>query len=96
MAIVHHPAVVTDIAKAVRWYRDIDPALALAFKQELNSALARIESAPTRFHFDVCGWRRLNLKRFPYHILFVEEQDLVRVLVVRHHHQNSRFGTSRS
>ncbi len=96
MAIIHHPDVAKDIAAAVRWYRGIDPALASAFKQEVDTALVRIERAPTRFHFDACGWRRLNLKRFPYHILFVDEQDLVRVLAVRHHHQNPLFGTSRS
>jgi toxin ParE1/3/4 len=96
MAIVHHPAVATDIAKAVRWYRDIDPALGSAFKLELTFALERIEKDPTRFHFDRSGWRRLNLKRFPYHILFTEEQHVIRVMAVRHHQQNPSFGVSRT
>ena len=96
MAIIHHPAVAVDIAKAVRWYREIDPTLAAAFREELASALVRIEKAPTRFHFDRVGWRRLNFKRFPYHILFEDEQGVIRVMVVRHHHQKPSFGVSRA
>ena len=95
MALIHHPAVARDIARAALWYRGIDPELEQAFLAELKAAFARVEASPQSFHFDHCGWRRLNLKRFPYHVLFEEAPEMIRVLVIRHHHQNPRFGVTR-
>ena len=41
-------------------------------------------SEPTHHHFDDSGYRRFNLKRFPYNVLFEDLEDRVRVVVVRH------------
>jgi hypothetical protein len=65
------------------------------FWHELSSAFAGIKSHPTRFHFDRSGLRRLNLQKFPYHILFEELPDRTRIQVLRHHSRNPKFGIKR-
>lgn len=39
--------------------------------------------------------RRVNLRRFPYHFLFREVGDSVRILVVRHHKRDPNLGIKR-
>jgi hypothetical protein len=67
----------------------------MKFLAELERVAADIERFPERHHFDSCGWRLFNLKGFPYHILFVVELYTVRVMAIRHNHQNPGFGTQR-
>jgi toxin ParE1/3/4 len=95
MSLRHHPDVASDIAAAARWYGDIDEALKRQFLDELRSAFDRIEAFPERFHIDASGWRRLNLPRFPYHILFTLDGSMTWVMTVRHHHQHPGYGTGR-
>jgi len=95
MRLIHHSAVANDIARAVKWYRSIDLKLGDQLLQELRTAFNEIEAFPKRSHFDNSGWRRCNLRLFPYHILFVQELDVIRVMVVRHNHQRPEFGTGR-
>lgn len=54
-----------------------------------------MESHPERFHFDPSGWRRANLEKFPYQLLFYEELDGVRIMLLRHDRRNPSFGMSR-
>ena len=95
MKVVYHPLVPRDVRRAVAYYAGVSETLASDFWQEL---LRRIEAAsehPTRFHFDASGLRRCNLKRFPYHFLFYEKPDHIRVTVVRHHKRHPSYGTGR-
>jgi hypothetical protein len=54
-----------------------------------------VSSKPERFHFADQGLRRANLSRFPYHLLFRERSDGIRVIVVRHNKRHPRYGTER-
>lgn len=95
MPLGYHRSVAGDVAKAIIRYREGGVPVEMKFLAEFEQALAHIEAFPERHHFDSCGWRRFNLKGFPYHILFVVELDTVRVMAVRHNHQNPGFGTKR-
>jgi hypothetical protein len=47
---------------------------------------------------DTHSWRtakRANLRRFPYNFLFRETDGGIRILVVRHHARNPRYGAKR-
>ena len=52
-------------------------------------------AAPTRFYPVSDELRRVNLRRFPYHLLFRVKTDTVRVLVVRRHNRKPSFGLTR-
>lgn len=74
---------------------EANEAVALEFWKELSAYLIKIRKNPTHHHVDESGLRRCNLKKFPYHILFIDRVNCVRVQVVRHHSRRSAYGTRR-
>jgi len=90
-----HPLVRRDAKQALRYYDGISRKLGDDFWAKLEDAIQRIAANPKRFHFDLTGWRRANLHRFPYHVFFYEELDCVRVMVARHNRRNPGLGTRR-
>ena len=90
-----HKGVQRDINAALRHYRKESAALADDFWNRVLEGFERIQQNPERHHFDPSGYRRLNLKRFPYNLLFEELPDRVRVIVVRHNSRRPSFGTQR-
>ncbi len=72
---------------AIRWVT--------IFGQNLRKSASEAETYPERYHFDPSGWRRAQLEKFPYHLLFYEELDGVRIMALRHDRRNPRFGLRR-
>lgn len=81
--------------QALRHYDSISDSLGDDFWTKFEETCRRVEAHPERFHFDSSGWRRADLDRFPYHLLFYEELDGVRIMTLRHNRRNSRFGLRR-
>jgi plasmid stabilization system protein ParE len=90
-----HPLAARDARRIAGRYSAISCALESRFWSELDAALDEIETHPAHHHFDASGFRRVNLRKFPYHVLFEEHLDVVRVLVIRHHHRNPTYGLRR-
>jgi hypothetical protein len=90
-----HPEVRRDVAIAIRHYDSISDALGDDFWTKFEKACSQVETNPERFHFDSSGWRRANLEKFPYHLLFFEELDGARIMTLRHDRRNPRFGLRR-
>lgn len=67
---VYHPCVPSEVRKVVEYYEEISPKLADEFWIELTEAIDYATEHPEHHHFDPTGFRRSNLKRFPYHFLF--------------------------
>ena len=95
MTVVYHPAVQRDVSKILRYYDGVNARLGDEFWEELNSFINQAASHPTRFHFEARDRRRVNLRRFPYHFLFREIPDGIRITVVRHHKQHPDRGLER-
>ncbi len=97
MRIVLHSKVYSDISQIMAYYeKESDAALAAEFYRELRSMFLRAMERPRTFGLAGGNLRRANLHRFPYHFLFLEEEDRVKILVVRHHRRHPSFGTKRS
>ncbi len=90
-----HPQVRSDVAQAIRHYDSISDTLGDDFWEKFEEICHRVESHPERFHIAPNGWRRADLERFPYHLLFYEELDGVRIMTLRHSRRNPRFGLRR-
>lgn len=90
-----HPQVRRDATEAIRHYDAISDSLGDDFWAKFEETCLRVELHPERFHYDPSGWRRANLKRFPYHLLFYEESDGARIMSLRHDRRNPRFGLRR-
>jgi plasmid stabilization system protein ParE len=92
--IYYHRLVAGDVRSALRYYREISPALGAAFREELQREIATAARKPLQYHL-VEEFRRLNLRRFPYHVLFQPMADGIRVMLVRHNRRHPSFGLPR-
>ena len=95
MRVEYHPAVEGDVAEALRRYDAVSQRLGEEFKAELRRVVAVAAAKPKRFHLIKTGFHRANLKRFPYHFIFREFADGIRVTLVRHHRRHPDYGLER-
>lgn len=95
MRIEYHPAVEQDTAEALHRYDAVSQKLAEEFKSELRRVIRLAANKPGRFHFIRPGLHRANLKRFPYHVIYRELEDGIRVMLVRHHRRHPDSGMER-
>jgi plasmid stabilization system protein ParE len=96
MRLILHPKVYSDIDEVMQYYERIaKPGLADEFYAELRYLMTKAGYTPLSFSIREKDMRRVNPRRFPYHFLFRVIEDVVRTLVVRHHHRNPSFGSRR-
>jgi plasmid stabilization system protein ParE len=92
---IFHPIAANEAREIESDYAKISEEIADRFWSELNEAIDEVFDRPEQQHFDPSGYRRRNLKKFPYHILFEIRMDCIRIMVIRHHHRNPSFGMRR-
>ena len=96
MRLVLHPKVYSDIDTIMSYYEQVGSSkLADEFYAELRHLMAAAAVRPKSFSIREHDLRRANLRRFPYHFLFRAVDDVVRILVVRHHTRHPSVGTAR-
>ena len=95
MRVEYHPAVAQDLAEALRYYSSISERLEAEFEGEVRRKIAAAAAQPGRFHLLKPGLHRANLERFPYHFLYRELEDGIRVTLVRHHRRRPDLGLER-
>jgi plasmid stabilization system protein ParE len=96
MHLVLHPKVYSDIDEIMAYYeRIVGPELAAEFYAELRFYMDQAAERPESFAIRDHDLRRVNLQRFPYHFLFRIVEDVVRVLVVRHHSRRPNLAIGR-
>jgi hypothetical protein len=93
--VEYHPAVERDVAEALLRFDAVSQRLGNDFKAELRRVTAIAAAKPGRFHLIKPGFHRANLKRFPYHFIYRELPDGIRVTLVRHHRRQPDFGMER-
>lgn len=95
MQVIRHPELAGDIREVAMHYAEISERVLSAFWGELDSVLASIERHPRSHHFDSCGLRRANFRKFPYHLLYEVEEDAVFLVVLRHDRRHPDYGIRR-
>jgi plasmid stabilization system protein ParE len=88
--VYYHRLVAKDVREALQYFQRISPALATAFRAELETTIQQAAKQPLRSH-PVEEFRRINLRRFPYHLLFQPMEDGIRVMLVRQSQTTSLF-----
>jgi plasmid stabilization system protein ParE len=81
------PLAQSDVDEAVGWYGAERPAIALAFIEALDVIVARIREAPLQFPVVRGQVRRALLRRFPYGVFYLADEQRVDVLAVVHLHR---------
>ena len=95
MEVIYHPLVRGDVQQAQIYYLKISARLGDEFHAELRHTINRAAENPLRFHPVGEGFRRANLKRFPYHVLYEIRPECVRVMLVRHNKRHPQYGLPR-
>lgn len=95
MQVIRHPELAADIRDVAIHYADLSERVLASFWAELDLILASIERNPRSHHFDACGLRRANLQKFPYHLLYEVDDDIIFLAVLRHDRRHPSFGLNR-
>lgn len=97
MKVVYHLGARLDVLEAVEYYeREDGPALADRFTGELEIFIERISDAPRSYREVGAGMRRIDLSKFPYHVLYrIIDANTVKVLTVKHHKRRPSYGLRR-
>ena len=82
--VEYHQEAIADVKSAVAWYRKRNPRLALDFIEELNRAADVVREAPERWPIGKNDTRRFLLWRFPFAIIYSEQQSVVTIWAVAH------------
>jgi len=82
--VEYHQGAIADAKNAVAWYQKRNPNVALDFIDELHRAADIIRQAPERWPVGKNNTRRFLLWRFPFAIVYSEEQSVVTIWAVAH------------
>jgi plasmid stabilization system protein ParE len=89
------PEAIADLETAVAWYDARQLGLGAEFLRAVRAGMAAASTDPGQFAALSRGIRRVLLRRFPYGLYFVVEDDRVVILAVVHHRQHPRRWQSR-
>lgn len=89
-----------ELAEAVSWYQERAPVLARRFVLAIRRAFERIAEhpaawPPARHVPPALGARACWLRRFPYAVVYLELDDMVRVLSIMHGKRAPAYWQSR-
>ncbi len=96
MRISLHELAIDDLREIEAWLSEDSASAPAKFFDEFRTAAAFIATHPQAGH--PCGkFRRWNLKRFPFHLLYLVpgDDDQLWIMVVRHNRRHPSHGMKR-
>jgi toxin ParE1/3/4 len=78
----------SDIADAALWYESKSSGLGSEFLRSVDACLSDIARTPQRFPVVHRNLRRALLRRFPFGVFFISDDDVVRVVACLHVRRN--------
>ena len=96
MRLEYHPSTITDLNRAIESYEGQRPGLGAECRAEVYAAIERVHQSPKRHRIIGEDIHRCFVRRFPFSILYrVIDDEVIRILVIRHHRQRPSYGRSR-
>jgi plasmid stabilization system protein ParE len=80
---------------SIEYYEEIEPGLGVRFKEEVRQAIQWIHSNPLLPRIRPKGYRRVNLRAFPYYIAYFINADTIWILAVAHGRRRPEFWLER-
>jgi len=93
--VEYHQDAIADIKSAVSWYQERSSKAALDFIEELNRATETIREAPERWPSGKDNTRRFLLWRFPFAVIYSEEESTITIWAVAHGSRRPEYWTHR-
>ena len=91
MRYAFHPEAETEFVRAVEYYEEREEGLGLDFAVEIYSAIERILAHPKAWLVLEDDIRRSLVRRFPYGLLYAEEEDKIFITAVMHLHREPDY-----
>ena len=95
MRLTFHRDADAEVTEAAHYYEMQIEDLGVAFLDELDAALERIEAHPQAAPLVGKEVRRAVLRRFPYSVFYVIEPDRIRIIAVGHQKRRPNYWRGR-
>lgn len=79
-----HPRAFGELESAFDWYERINPKLAERFRDEIRAAAVKIVEAPQRWPEYSRRTQYVQLRRFPYLVVYEADESAVHVVAIAH------------
>ena len=93
--VEYHQGAVADVKSAVAWYQKRSPTAALSFIEEISRAVDTIREAPQRWPIGKNSTRRFLLWRFPFAVIYSEQQSGIIIWAVAHGSRRPEYWAGR-
>lgn len=93
--VIVRPEAADDIRDIHAWYEQISPAFAARFIRHLDEAIDRVREWPLIYQAVYRTFRRVPLRRFPYSVFYLVDDERIVVVAVLHQVRDPRFIESR-
>ena len=90
LRLIVRPEAEAEMADAFDWYEDRVPGLGSDFLLPVDAALGAILRSPQQFPRVHRIVRRILIRRFPYEVFFIEDDEEIIVLAVLHAKRNPK------
>ena len=87
MSFIFHPEAEIEFNEAIDYYEKIELGLGYDFAIEVHNTVQRSASFPQAWSVIEGDIRRSLVKRFPYGVLYSEENDDIYIIAVMHLHR---------
>lgn len=95
MKFSFHPDAEAEFLDAINYYEGCEQGLGHDFAIEVHSAIENILSFPKAWAILEDGIRRCQIRRFPYGIVYYNDENNILVLAVMHLHRNPDYWKDR-
>jgi plasmid stabilization system protein ParE len=96
MKLTYHRLAASDVRQILEHFEaEAGAHLVARFLEALQATLGKAVLNPNRFPPLGDGLSRANLDGFSYHVIYEPALDGIRILIVRHHRRDPRFGLDR-
>lgn len=95
MKYLLHPEAEAEFVQAIEYYEDCEEGLGYDFAVEVYSAIERTASYPKAWPIIEQDIRRSLIRRFPFGIVYAEEQEEILILAVMHLHRDPDYWKDR-
>jgi plasmid stabilization system protein ParE len=80
-----------EFLEVLSFYEDKQGGLGRCFKDEVDKSVRWIASNPDLLRVRPGGYRRMNLRIFPYYVPYIIKGDTIWILAVAHGHRKPRY-----
>jgi len=96
MKFSFHPEAEAEFNDAIDYYEDKERGLGYDFAVEVYATIQRIVGFPKAWPVMKNGFRRSLVRRFPYGVLYSEEDEEIWIVAVMHLHRNPEYWDGRA